>query len=387
MNRCSVLEDRGYKILGKINQSRNAQVFKAVHLKTQKLCCLKLVENAQTINTPNSCAAHELSIMKNIDHPLVIQFYDSFKIPRNQDEYQFICMEYLERGNLRDFVNTNGPLPEDCARSIFTQIITALDYLHNEKQLMHRDIKAENIMLDQNFNIRLIDFGLSTKIEKNSNNSTDICGSLGYMAPELLLRQNYDQSIDIWSTGVLLYGMLTSFLPFEEDEQQTGNQMISETDRNTAHKQRIIHTEPNYPSTLSADVVHLLKRMLQKDPKQRITLNEILQHPWFDHQQYIAIKQYAETIGSIGSIGFHIDEEIKEDIEKMDISTEHLRMSLFMKDEDEASTIFRILRRNKTDTDMIECCSSASSSATCSASSSCSCLSAISECNSPQNNK
>ncbi|KAH0786154.1 CAMK family protein kinase [Histomonas meleagridis] len=175
-------------------------------------------------------------------------------------------MEYAEEGTLLEYVNTNGPMKENRAKEVFLELILALDYLHNQKRIIHRDLKAENILLDRNFNIRIIDFGLSNIINQNSPLTT-VCGSPSYVAPEMLLDQPYTEKSDIWSAGVLLFAIVASFLPYEDSSIP---KLIN----------KILHDEPNFPTHFSSDLKDLLQNMLTKDPNKRITLKGIMQHPW-----------------------------------------------------------------------------------------------------------
>ncbi|OHT11459.1 CAMK family protein kinase [Tritrichomonas foetus] len=117
----------------------------------------------------------EVDLIKDLDHPLITEFFEVLE----DDDNFYIIMEYVENGNMLDFVNNGGALTEERARHFFCQIISVLDYLHTEKNIMHRDLKAENVLIDRHDNIRLIDFGLSNMFSKENPYLKTACGSPG----------------------------------------------------------------------------------------------------------------------------------------------------------------------------------------------------------------
>ena len=177
-------------------------------------------------------------------------------------------MEYLQGGELYDFIVQNGKLSESQARLIFQQLIHALAYCHHHG-VAHRDIKPENILLDEQNNIKLGDFGLSNYFHDGRFLKTK-CGSLNYAAPELLDGKIYcGPEIDVWSAGVVLFILVTGCLPFDDDHIP-------------ALTQKIKKAEFSVPYTVSALCKDLIMRMLTSDPITRITTNQIQHHPWFE---------------------------------------------------------------------------------------------------------
>ena len=141
----------------------------------------------------------------------------------------------------------------------------ALKYLHTKVHIVHRDLKAENVLYDGNHNIRIIDFGFGKEMDPDQYFQTQ-CGSLFYAAPEIIQGQKYSYSVDIWSAGILLFALNSGFLPFD--------------DQNLAKlAQKIIYQEVTYPAYFSVSLRDLLTKMLNKDPVQRPCVDEILQHP------------------------------------------------------------------------------------------------------------
>ena len=154
------------------------------------------------------------------------------------------------------------------ARKFFRQICAAVAYIH-EAGYAHRDLKPENILIDDEHQLKLIDFGLCAKPKGGMDTVLETCcGSPAYAAPELVTGRNYlGSEADIWSMGVLLYAILCGFLPFDDENISSLYKKI----------QLGVYEKPEW---LSKGSLEMLQAMLQTDPKKRITVKELLQHPW-----------------------------------------------------------------------------------------------------------
>jgi serine/threonine protein kinase len=168
-------------------------------------------------------------------------------------------MEYLPNGTLYDMIHKNTKIGKDNAKHIFLQLIYVINYLHHEKHIVHRDLKSQNIMLDENYNIRVIDFGLSRIFETENSLLYTRCGSLATTAPEIILNQPYNNKCDIWSLGIIFYEMLCGKLPFY------GN------NRNALFKQ-ILSNEPDC-NLISTDLTNLIQQFLKKKSTERNSLS------------------------------------------------------------------------------------------------------------------
>lgn len=214
----------------------------------------------------------EISIMKKAMHQFIVELFEI--IDEEDSPYLYLIMELVEHGSIKSLLEQDQPIKEDLARKIFAQLILAVGYLHFGLKVIHRDLKAENILFDKNQNIRLIDFGLSTTLfQQSADIQRTACGSPAYAAPEIIMHDNYTESADIWSLGILLFLMSTGRFPFD-------------TNSVTKLLNDIISQPIEIPSDLPPDLQDLLSKILQKDPELRLTLTEIMNHPWFTHHGY-----------------------------------------------------------------------------------------------------
>ena len=209
------------------------------------------------------------------------------------------------------------------ARRLFQQIIFGLEYLHING-VSHRDLKPENILLDQDKNVKICDFGLSNKM-KDGNFLYSSCGSPNYAAPELINGKSYNGAlIDIWSSGVILYTILTGQLPFNEKQ---ANKLY----------QKIRECKYTIPKTVPDAAKDLITRMLQKNPLDRITIDEIKQHKWFNNK--LNLFQVIDNNRFIYGNRNKFDKEIltqmveSEKINPEKVSEEEMRELLRQKDE------------------------------------------------------
>ncbi|KAL9106320.1 MAG: hypothetical protein Q9227_008656 [Pyrenula ochraceoflavens] len=203
----------------------------------------------------------EVVIMKLIKHPSVISLYDVWE---NRGEL-YLVLEYVEGGELFDYVTTNGALEENEAVRLFCQIIAGLSYCHRFN-ICHRDLKPENILLDADGNIKLADFGMAALQPRGRWLNTS-CGSPHYAAPEIISAKPYrGDKVDIWSVGIILYAMLHGSLPFDGDTVEHTLYAVRKGDYHLGDH-------------LSPEAHNLIQRILQKRPEQRISINEIWKHP------------------------------------------------------------------------------------------------------------
>ncbi|KAK4102067.1 Pkinase-domain-containing protein [Parathielavia hyrcaniae] len=212
----------------------------------------------------------EVAILKLIRHPNIIELLDIWE---NRSEI-YLVTEYVEKGDLFEFINWNGPLQEEEAIFYFRQIMTALEYCHSFN-ICHRDLKPENILLKANGQIKIADFGMAALQQNPNHQLRTACGSPHYAAPELLRHQFYKGSaVDIWSMGVILFAMLAGRLPFDDDDMGI---MLSKAKR----------AEYKMPSHLTREAKDLVRRILVDQPAHRITMKQMWRHALLKKYDYL----------------------------------------------------------------------------------------------------
>ncbi|GAA6059603.1 hypothetical protein JCM10212_005102 [Sporobolomyces blumeae] len=204
----------------------------------------------------------EGSLCLLLHHPYVCGMREMMIYPHH---YYFV-QEYVNGGQMLDYIISHGRLRERSARKFARQIGSALEYCH-ANSIVHRDLKIENILISKTGNIKIIDFGLSNLYSPISHLST-FCGSLYFAAPELLNAKPYTgPEVDVWSFGIVLYVLVCGKVPFDDQSMP-------------ALHAKIKRGQVEYPTWLSAECKHLLSRMLVTVPSQRASLQEVLNHPW-----------------------------------------------------------------------------------------------------------
>ena len=266
-----------YEIKDIIGIGTFGEVKLAVNKKTKEKVAIKIIDKEKMISFQNiERIKREFNIIKELDHINIIKTYS---ITEDSKKF-YIIMEYCEKGELFNYIIKNKRLKESEASFLFYQIINGIEYIHS-KNIVHRDIKPENILLNKDNIIKIIDFGLSNYYNENMLLST-LCGSPSYSSPELLSGEKYNGfSVDIWSIGITLYAMIYGCLPFGDKNNKVLFKKISEC--NIGY--------PNY-SCVSLVAKDLLKKILIKDPKKRLNLNQIKQHPFYLKGRHIYKKMF-----------------------------------------------------------------------------------------------
>jgi serine/threonine protein kinase len=271
MRRASGFLIGDYEIGKRIGSGGFAEVRLARHVITGLSVALKIFpKNLLNSEESERMFHYEVSMHKKLDHPLIVGLYDV-----TEDENNFyIALEYVGGGSLLKLINESHGIAEPEAARIFSQIISVMEYLHEEKGVVHRDLKPDNILLDDSGNIRLIDFGLSRDFSDDGLFSTQ-CGSSYYIAPEILDGKAYGPEVDVWSCGVVLYAMITGELPFYHDNE---NMVL----------QQILRQEPDYDFEATSTCINLLRRIFKKNPQERITISGIKSHRFVASSVYLS---------------------------------------------------------------------------------------------------
>ncbi|XP_030114016.1 maternal embryonic leucine zipper kinase isoform X1 [Taeniopygia guttata] len=255
-----------YELHGTVGTGGFAKVKLARHRLTGEKVAIKIMDKlALQDDLPR--VKLEIDAMKDLSHQHICRLYHVIETPKKI----FMVLEYCPGGELFDYIISKDHLSEEEARIFFRQIVSAIAYVHNQGYA-HRDLKPENLLIDEEHNLKLIDFGLCAKPKGGLDyHLNTCCGSPAYAAPELIQGKAYIGSeADIWSMGVLLYALLCGFLPFDDDNVM-------------AVYRKIMRGKYSTPNWLSPSSTLLLDQMLQVDPKKRITIQHLLSHPWLMH--------------------------------------------------------------------------------------------------------
>ncbi|XP_042041349.1 SNF1-related protein kinase catalytic subunit alpha KIN10-like [Salvia splendens] len=240
-----------------------AKVKIAQHVRTGQNVAVKIINRTMMRSPTNQeKVRREIKIGQLCVHPHVIRVYEVIETPTNI----YVIMEHMMKGELFDYITEKKRLQEDEARHYFQQIIAGVEYCHRNN-VVHRDLKLENLLLDEKGNVKIADFGLSN-IMKDGNLLRTACGSPNYAAPEIISAQPYGPEVDIWSCGIILYALLCGALPFDD----TNIPFLFK---------KIKAGRYSLPDQLSAGACDLIKRILVVDPTRRLTIHGIRQHPWF----------------------------------------------------------------------------------------------------------
>ncbi|KAI2791219.1 Protein kinase kin1 [Penicillium oxalicum] len=208
--------------------------------------------------------AREAAIVSLTSHPYICGMRDVVRTTY----HWYMLFEYVNGGQMLDYIISHGKLKEKQARKFARQIASALDYCHRNS-IVHRDLKIENILISKTGDIKIIDFGLSNLFSPRSLLKT-FCGSLYFAAPELLQARQYTgPEVDVWSFGIVLYVLVCGKVPFDDQSMPQLHAKI---------KKGVVE----YPPGLTAECRHIISRMLVTDPKQRASLAEIINHPWMN---------------------------------------------------------------------------------------------------------
>uniref|UniRef100_A0A674MZ27 non-specific serine/threonine protein kinase n=1 Tax=Takifugu rubripes TaxID=31033 RepID=A0A674MZ27_TAKRU len=243
-----------YRLLKTIGKGNFAKVKLARHILTGREVAIKIIDKTQL--NPNS--------LQKVIRLLLVKLFEVIETERTL----YLVMEYASGGEVFDYLVAHGRMKEKEARAKFRQIVSAVQYCH-QKHIVHRDLKAENLLLDADMNIKIADFGFSNEFTLGNKLDT-FCGSPPYAAPELFQGKKYDgPEVDVWSLGVILYTLVSGSLPFD-------GQNLKEL------RERVLRGKYRIPFYMSTDCENLLKRFLVLNPSKRGTLEQIMKDRWIN---------------------------------------------------------------------------------------------------------
>ncbi|KAG6830161.1 hypothetical protein H0H92_001890 [Tricholoma furcatifolium] len=269
-----------YDLINELGKGSFAVVMKAVSRNSGEFVAVKMIHDTRNVRSPGEQNAQprreafnrEINIMSKLKHPNICELKEVF-FPEGTNDLNLV-LELVEGGDLLEYIVKREGLQEPEAQHITYQICDALAYVHSQN-VAHRDLKPENILLtkDDPPRVKVADFGLA-KLVDNMTMLRTMCGTPSYLAPEVVLQHNnqgYSNVVDSWSTGVIVFSMLTYSSPFVEEDNRDVRTRVAE---------RTIEWSLLTAVRASANATDFIRRLLEEDPRQRMTLTAALQHPW-----------------------------------------------------------------------------------------------------------
>jgi len=266
----------------------------AYRLDTGDSFACKIIPQRRLVNQSmfDTCEK-EIRVLQQLNNRYVVQLIDILKDTLNY----YILMDLCVNGNLNSYIVKNKKLSEIDAKNIFRQILEGVGYIHSMK-LAHRDLKLENILLDQGYTVKIADFGFS-RFFKSDSLATTACGSPFYASPELLSGCPYDPfKSDMWSLGVILYALVSGNIPWTEKNKQRLYDQIK-------------RGEYFNPMNISNECISFIRNLICIDINQRLDINSALNHSWMRNESFIPIPVFKTTYISLRTIDkfFEIDKE------------------------------------------------------------------------------
>ncbi|KAK7448870.1 hypothetical protein VKT23_013601 [Stygiomarasmius scandens] len=294
-----------YDISSELGKGSFATVLKAICRQTGEWVAIKMIQESRRTgrdptsegdgarNTQKTNIAREIDIMKSLEHPNICKLKDVFYMDNNDIS---LVLELVEGGDLLEYILKRHGLSEEISKHITYQLCQALAYVHGEG-VAHRDLKPENVLLtkDDPPNVKVADFGLA-KVNDSLTMLKTMCGTPAYLAPEVVRQENqegYDNLVDSWSVGVILFSMLTNSSPFIEDETQRDIRARIAT--------RKIDWDTLERVEVTQECEDFVRRLLDDDPNTRMTLKASLEHPWL--LSYTPLPNASGSGSSFGSQG------------------------------------------------------------------------------------
>ena len=251
-----------YAIGQLLGQGEFSKVYIAININTQSLYAVKVFRSRQS-HVVNEQIMREVETLKGLQCPNIVKMEETIVYGDNI----FIVTELLQKGDLRIYINRNGCLPEMESRRLFIDLLNGISYIHR-RRIVHLDLKLENLLLDDAYNLKIADFGCA-RVQMGQKLFRYPCGSYAYGAPEVISGNEYDgKKADVWSMGVVLYCMVMARLPFS-DKQQEVPDMLSERNKVPAIQKPVTESCKN-----------LVTRLLTYEKEKRPNIQEVMSHQW-----------------------------------------------------------------------------------------------------------
>lgn len=257
-----------YTISTEIGKGHFGTVAKATNKSTKQEVAVKKIMKKKLEPRDFELIQREICVMKLVNHPNLVHLIDYYE----DDECIYIVMDLLEGGDLISYLNAKGKLTERVAAKIIKQIALGIQYM-NCYGLIHRDLKPENICFAKQNDIhslKIIDYGLTITLAYGEA-ANETIGTINYIAPEVFSGKAYNNKVDIWSIGVILYLMLSGLLPFDDEDDNNIGKMVMLG----------VQTYPNEQfGSRSKAVIELIDKCLEKNPSKRVDIDSLINDDW-----------------------------------------------------------------------------------------------------------
>ncbi|XP_006803528.1 serine/threonine-protein kinase NIM1 [Neolamprologus brichardi] len=322
-----------YMVRGEIGYGTFSRVKLAFHALTRDKVALKILDRTRLDAEAQRLLSREISSMEALHHPNVIRLYEVVETPRRLH----LVLEYAGGGDLHSRICSEGKLSDNASKITFAQILSAIKHMHSIN-IIHRDLKAENVLFTIDGCVKVADFGFSTQIS-NCNNALDtFCGSPPYAAPELFRDESYlGPPVDVWAMGVLLFFMVTSTMPFRAE---------------TMGKLRRCVIEGNYaiPPWVPGPCQRLIKGILKLVPSERYAIDQMLGCDWLLPVEFPWSFLPSDSMTTLQSLmvseNTSLEEEVEEvrsSLEKLGFTAEHLQNNPLKDSRSPVTGVYRIL--------------------------------------------
>ncbi|XP_050176453.1 serine/threonine-protein kinase PLK4 isoform X2 [Myiozetetes cayanensis] len=274
-----------FKVGNLLGKGSFAGVYRAVSLKTGLEVAIKMIDKKAMHKVGMvQRVQNEVKIHCQLKHPSILELYNYFE----DSNYVYLILEMCHNGEMSRYIkNRKKPFSEDEARHFLHQIITGMLYLHSHG-ILHRDLTLSNILLTNNMNVKIADFGLATQLKMPHEKHYTMCGTPNYISPEIATRSPHGLESDVWSLGCMFYTLLIGKPPFDTD-----------TVKNTLNK--VVLADYEMPAFLSREAQDLIHRLLRKNPADRLSLSSVLDHPFMSRSSSAQSKDLGTSEDSMDS--------------------------------------------------------------------------------------
>ncbi|KAM9841851.1 serine/threonine-protein kinase NIM1 [Aulostomus maculatus] len=325
-----------YKVRGEIGYGTFSRVKLAFHALTKDKVALKILDKARLDTQAQRLLSREISSMESLHHPNVVRLYEVVETPSRL----FLVLEYAGGGDLHNRIFNEGKLSDNASKTTFAQILSAIKFMHNVN-IIHRDLKAENILFTSSGCVKVADFGFSTQVSNRSDALDTFCGSPPYAAPELFRDECYlGPPVDVWAMGVLLFFMVTGTMPFRAE---------------TMGKLRrcIIEGAYTIPPWVPGPCQRLIKGILKPVPTERYAIDQMLGCDWLLPVEFPWSLASPEPVSPLQGLldlqrrdleeEEEEEAEVRSSLEELGFTPEHLRNNPLKDSRNPITGAYRIL--------------------------------------------